>query len=459
MKIDLLRKAERVNSGEGIISDSGLDCFYNICPDAEKTRRFLEIVSAPLTKACEVVYRQEVLRDFLDIPGLFERLRLLSGRMDEVRAALEKNRRERNSTAGSEAAQAQCRVCASLLKEILLAVKKLGETEDVRSEGLTELVSWARELSGRTEYQALLKLCGKLEYRSASLPTDIRIKLDGRIESAELVEHRFSEPEPKQSLIGRLFGQKTVEQKISARVEVTPVGDVYERLGTIPFRELASELDNAARQLLEPFDDLCGTLDFYEVATRYHEFLKSRGVSVVFPTFSDGERITGLYDLKLLTEKAASEVIPRDVPRAGKIIIRGANSSGKTVFLRSVAAARLMAQAGLPIPAESAEMRIYRRIVMFCAGESHEDGIGDFEREVARMAEIVNSELRGTLVLMNEVFQTTAFEDGAAALSGALGYFGRAGADYMVTTHLELGDGLGTVMEFSAGYRAEVFGQ
>ena len=459
MKIDLLRKAERVKSGESVIRDSGLDCFYNICPDAEKTRRFLEIVSAPLTKACEVVYRQEILRDFLDIPGLFERISALSMQVREIRAALEKNRRERNSTAGSEAAQSQCRVCASLLKEILLAVKKLGETEDVRSEGLSELIGWARELSERAEYQALMKLCGRLEYRSASMPTDIRIKLDGRIESAELVEHRFSEPEPKQSLIGRLFGQKTVERKIPARVGVTPVGDVYERLGTIPFRELASELDNAARQLLEPFDDLCTALDFYGVATRYHEFLKSRGVSVVFPAFSEDERINRLYDLKLLTEKAASEVIPRDIPRAGRIIIRGANSSGKTVFLRSVAAAQLIAQAGLPIPAESAEMRIYRRIVMFCAGESHEDGVGDFEREVARVAEIVNSELRGTLVLLNEVFQTTAFEDGAAALAGVLAYLGRAGADYMVTTHLEPGDGLGTVMEFSAGYRAEVLGK
>ena len=459
MKIDLLRASERVKSGESVIRDSGLDCFYSICPDAEKTRRFLEIVSAPLTKACEIVYRQEILRDFLDISGLFERISALSGQAREIRAALEKNRRERNSTAGSEAAQAQCRVCASLLKELLLVIRKLGETENVRSDGLSELVGWARELSGRAECQALMKLCGRLEYRSASMPTDIRIKLDGRIESAELVEHRFNEPEPRRGFVDRLFRQKTVERRITAEVGVTPIGDVYERLGTIPFRELASELDNAARQFLEPFDDLCAALDFYAVAMWYHEFLKSRGVSVVFPAFSDDERVTGLYDLKLLTEKAALEVIPHDVPRAGKIIIRGANSSGKTVFLRSVAAARLIAQAGLPIPAESAEMRIYRRIVMLCAGESREDGVGDFEREVARVAEIVNSELRGTLVLLNEVFQTTAFGDGAAALSGVLGYLGRAGADYMVTTHLELGDGLGTVMEFSAGHRSEVLGQ
>lgn len=459
MKFDLLRASERVNSGESVIRDSGLDCFYNICPDDEKTRKFLEIVSAPLTEACEIIYRQEILRDFLDVPGLFERISALSGQAGEIRAALEKNRRERNSTTGSEAAQSQCRVCASLLKELLLVVKKLGKTENVRSDGLSELIDRARELSGRAEYQALMKLCGRLEYRSAALPTDIRIKLDGRIESAELVEHRFSEPEPKQSLIGRLFGQKTVERKIPAGVGVTPVGDVYERLGTIPFRELSSELDNAAKQLLEPFDDLCAALDFYEVAMRYHEFLESRGVGVVFPMFSEDERVTGLYDLKLLTEKAASEVIPRDIPRSGRIIIRGVNSSGKTVFLRSVAAARLIAQAGLPIPAECAEMRIYRRIVMLCAGGSHEDGVGDFEREVARVAEIVNSELRGTLVLLNEVFQTTAFGDGAAALSGVLGYLWRAGADYMVTTHLELGDGLGAVMEFSAGYRAEVLGK
>ena len=231
MKFDLLRASERVNSGESVIRDSGLDCFYNICPDDEKTRKFLEIVSAPLTEACEIIYRQEILRDFLDVPGLFERISALSGQAGEIRAALEKNRRERNSTNGSEAAQSQCRVCASLLKELLLVVKKLGKTENVRSDGLSELIDRARELSGRAEYQALMKLCGRLEYRSAALPTDIRIKLDGRIKSAELVEHRFSEPEPKQSLIGRLFGQKTVERKIPAGIGVTPVGDVYERLG------------------------------------------------------------------------------------------------------------------------------------------------------------------------------------------------------------------------------------
>lgn len=457
MRFDLLCAAEQTNGGdEGIIRDSGLDCFYNICPDAEKTRKFLDVVSAPLATARGIVYRQDILRDFLDIPGLFERLRSLSERIDEVGAALVKNRRERNLSVGSEAAQAQCRVCASLLKELLLLIKKFGETENVRSEGLLELVDFARELSGRAEYQEILKLCGKLEYRSASLPIDLKIKLDGRIESVELAEHRFSEPEPRQSLIGRLFGKRD-ERVTPARAEVVPVGEVFERLMTMPFRELASELDNAARQLLEPFGDLCGALDFYEVAMRYHEFLMSRGVSVVFPTFSEDERVTGLYDLKLLTVKA--EVVAHDIPRAGKVIIRGANGSGKTVFLRSVAAARLLAQAGLPIPAESAEMRIYRRIIVLCAGESPEDGVGDFEREVARVADIVNSELRGTLVLLNEMFQTTAFGDGAKALSGVLEYLGRAGADYIVTTHLELGDGLGAVMEFSSGYATEVLGE
>ncbi len=151
-----------------------------------------------------------------------------------------------------------------------------------------------------------------------------------------------------------------------------------------------------------------------------------------YPTFSDNDDILiqNLSDpLLLLTAKKTTDVIAHTIEeqKSTGTILFGENGSGKTVYLRSIGTAQLLAQAGLPIPADKADMRLYTQVVtQFSEGEKEfERGndAGRLEQEVRELHMVVDTLRSGALVLLNETFQTTAYAEGAEGLIPILDFF------------------------------------
>ena len=93
----------------------------------------------------------------------------------------------------------------------------------------------------------------------------------------------------------------------------------------------------------------------------------------LLPMEADAFRAKGLYDLHLLLEGMPIGAIVRNdvtIDNCDGTLIRGANSTGKTCTIRSIGAAILFAQAGLPVCAESAEISL--RDMLFCQFSSAE---------------------------------------------------------------------------------------
>lgn len=156
---------------------------------------------------------------------------------------------------------------------------------------------------------------------------------------------------------------------------------------------------------------------------------------------------SGLYDLHLLLEGMPIDSITRnDVSIEGcyGTLIRGANSTGKTCTIRSIGAAILFAQVGLPVCADEAEISI--RDAIFCQFSSAEkdfdasDAAGRFEGEVKEVAAIVNVATPWSLILFNETFQTTAYSEGAEGMKGILDYLPHLGCRYIFVTHMPIFD-------------------
>ena len=140
------------------------------------------------------------------------------------------------------------------------------------------------------------------------------------------------------------------------------------------------------------------------------------------------------------------EIVRNDVTIEGweGTLIRGANSTGKTCTIRSIGAAVLFAQAGLPVCAEKAEISLHSAI--FCQFSSAEkdfdasDAAGRFEGEVKEVAAILEQVRPWSLVLFNETFQTTSYTEGAEGMRGILEALGRAGSRYIFVTHMPMFD-------------------
>lgn len=66
MKISLLYKTEEHSPGTDAIYDLSVDrCTHIFCPDNTRADRFLHVLSHPLTLRENIVYRQQILTDFI----------------------------------------------------------------------------------------------------------------------------------------------------------------------------------------------------------------------------------------------------------------------------------------------------------------------------------------------------------------------------------------------------------
>ena len=148
------------------------------------------------------------------------------------------------------------------------------------------------------------------------------------------------------------------------------------------------------------------------------------------------------------------------------ILITGENNSGKTVYLRSVGMAQLLFQAGLPVPCESARMRILSAVYTCYAAAEKEfvsgNDAGRLEQVVRLLSQLADRIQPNSLLLLNEVFQTTAYSEGAEGLYHILNYFMRHGVNFIAVTHLKelvpLYGGRIRHLVTAPGYRIEVAG-
>jgi DNA mismatch repair ATPase MutS len=96
------------------------------------------------------------------------------------------------------------------------------------------------------------------------------------------------------------------------------------------------------------------------------------------------------------------------------VIITGANTGGKSTFLRSIGLAHLMMQAGMFAPADSFSSEVCEGV--FTHYKREEDVTmesGKLDEELSRMSEIINHLGPNALLLLNESFASTNEREGS----------------------------------------------
>ena len=238
------------------------------------------------------------------------------------------------------------------------------------------------------------------------------------------------------------------------------------KVGTLPLPEsarddistlLATATEDIDRALTAVTDSIYSMLHglgaelrFYEGALALMDSVRAGSLPLVYPEITESDcRCTALRDMYLLCEgKSGDGIIPNDLELSGDIygmIVRGGNGTGKTVFLRSVGTAQLIAQAGLPVCADSARVAIRRGVYTHFSSAEEDftagDTAGRFEGEVRAVSAIMDVLTDGSLLLLNETFQTTAYAEGADAMAGILSVLPELGTKYIFVTHLgDIGD-------------------
>ncbi len=132
-------------------------------------------------------------------------------------------------------------------------------------------------------------------------------------------------------------------------------------------------------------------------------------------------------------------VVPVTVELEGtrrQLIITGPNTGGKTVTLKTVGLLALMAQSGLPVPADRAELPVFDSVLADIGDyQSIEQNLSTFSAHVTNIDLISRTATAQSLVLLDELGSATDPEEGAALAVAIASHFGGIGCMTVISTH------------------------
>jgi DNA mismatch repair protein MutS2 len=119
-----------------------------------------------------------------------------------------------------------------------------------------------------------------------------------------------------------------------------------------------------------------------------------------------------------------------------ELVITGPNTGGKTVVLKTIGLLALMAQSGIPVPADRAELPIFDAVLADIGDyQSIEQNLSTFSAHVTNIDFISHSATAQSLVLLDELGSATDPEEGAALAVAIADHFRRLGCVAVISTH------------------------
>lgn len=119
-------------------------------------------------------------------------------------------------------------------------------------------------------------------------------------------------------------------------------------------------------------------------------------------------------------------------------LLTGANMSGKTVLLKSVALAQLLFQYGFFVPAQHAFLPIFDEVCLLTDdGQSESQGLSSFASEIKRLNEVFALMDAGkkVLLLIDELARTTNPFEGSAIVQGVADCLNQYTSTALISTH------------------------
>lgn len=469
MKFSLLYKIpeepnyEAITDMTGALYDLSLDqCVHEMCSSKKQADYFLDVLKRPLHIIENVRYRQAVLKDLLLFPELLNEMNRLFKRYDtiqddwkEMRANIYTFGVNVSKKALLEYTFSQLQVTAKFSKMIIdyfYSLQEILVKYEVTSEGLINIRNYCGEMIENESFKEIVDIASHFLYYTPEkyefsvitrVDDDLRVRVSDLCDAVELQAKQNAE-RPKNLL--QLF-RKPKDKIPESAVEGENLDDAEVILNEAVHR-MYTVLTDITNNIYELFYGFSKELLFYNAAVTYCGFLRDHHMPAAMPTVLEMEKdefdAKDLYDFLLLFEgKAPNQIVTNNVQFGAGwegLLVRGVNSSGKTVYLRSIGTAQIFAQAGLPICGRSARISVRDAIFTQFSSAEKEFVIGDtagrFEGEVQLISHIVERVQPYSLILLNETFQTTAYSEGTVGIYNILSVLHRINAKFLFVTHL-----------------------
>ena len=221
---------------------------------------------------------------------------------------------------------------------------------------------------------------------------------------------------------------------------------------------LAQYLNVSVREMA----DLIPELVFYTRWAEYIEKQQRKGWRFCKPEArlqrdgAAGMKAEGFYNLKLIDSGSPETTVPNDLAFDAEkrvYVLTGANRGGKTTATQAVGQLFILAQSGIRVPAERFSYDPADRVLThFPADEDKTLDLGRLGEECRRFRELFTGCTADSLLLLNETFSTTSFEEGYFIAADAVRAILRRGSRTIYNTHMhKLAQDLDTAVNTGAG--------
>ena len=227
-------------------------------------------------------------------------------------------------------------------------------------------------------------------------------------------------------------------------------------------RKLRDMLGKYLNVSVKEISDLIPELAFYTRWAEYIEKRRAEGWTFCTPQVREpGEgdacaAAKGFYNLKLIAAEKPDTVVTNDLDFDEEkriYILTGANRGGKTTITQAVGQLFLLAQSGISVPAERFVFDPADLVLThFPADEDKTLDLGRLGEECRRFRELYAQSTGKSLILLNETFSTTSFEEGYFIAVDAVKAILSRGTRTIYNTHMhKLAKELDTEINAGAG--------
>lgn len=187
-------------------------------------------------------------------------------------------------------------------------------------------------------------------------------------------------------------------------------------------------------------------VQFYVAYVDYMAPFKEHGLPFCYPEVAtDNKNIwaSGAYDLALAGKLADENrpIVCNDFQVADPeriLVVTGPNQGGKTTFARMFGQLHYLASLGCPVPAQEARLLLYDQIFTHFEREEHvAERVGKLQDDLLRVHEILSRATSRSVILLNEIFSSTSFEDAAFLAQRVLEAVREMGALCVVVTFID----------------------
>jgi len=212
-----------------------------------------------------------------------------------------------------------------------------------------------------------------------------------------------------------------------------------------------AEMAEIARILAELTDLIQGSatqIEFARSLSAYLELVFAKGrfgrdFDCTRPNFSRGLLLSlikarhPLLEDNLRREGGVISPVSLDMDSHRRIlVISGPNAGGKTVVLKTIGLFALMAQSGIPVPAEEATLPVFDRVLADIGDQqSITNHLSTFSAHVLAIKSMLESATSRSLILLDEIGSSTEPGEGAALGRAVLEQFREIGVLAVATTH------------------------